>query len=170
MVLVGVQIGLVLKDETAMGVATFIESVICPSVVVRPEVALTVTPDMVEVALAVDMVEVALAVDMVEVAFTVTADVVEVAFTVTVALTVDMVEALTVTADIMVEVEVTGNVVANLVISAMMGSLTGGGALPISNSNTYIQQQNAVTPATNVQPYCRSCTIIHLYTMWLKMN
>ena len=150
MVLVGVQIGLVLKDETAMGVATFIESVICPSVVVRPEVAL--------------------AVDMVEVAFTVTADVVEVAFTVTVALTVDMVEALTVTADIMVEVEVTGNVVANLVISAMMGSLTGGGALPISNSNTYIQQQNAVTPATNVQPYCRSCTIIHLYTTWLKMN
>ena len=161
MVLVGVQIGLVLKDETAMGVATFIESVICPSVVVRPEVALTVTPGMVEVALAVDMVEVA---------FTVTADVVEVAFTVTVALTVDMVEALTVTADIMVEVEVTGNVVANLVISAMMGSLTGGGALPISNSNTYIQQQNAVTPATNVQPYCRSCTIIHLYTTWLKMN
>ena len=72
---------------------------------------------------------------MVEVAFTVTTDVVEM--------------ALTVTPDVvMVEVEMTGNVVVvNL-------QLTGGGASPISNSDTYIQQQNAVTPAVNIQPHC----------------
>ena len=121
MTLVSVQICLVLKDGTAMRVATGIESMICTSVVVRHEVALTVIADVV----------------VVEVALTVTADVVLIEVT------------LTVTADVMVKVVVKADVVvANLVLSVVGIALTGGGTMPISYSDTCKQQQNTVIPAT----------------------